>query len=254
MSQRTSPCPNCGSDMSGRYCSSCGQAAIHGRLDAHAVLHDAWHAFTHADIGLVRLIRGLATRPAATYAAYFAGARKQFANPVFFLLLVEGLYVVLVTLVMQHQMEVLGRTPQLVAELVVRQADKLKYLFGIPVLSGAAWLLFRRAYTFAEIVVFWLFCLAFVTLVDMMSFPALYLLPANSEAIKLTFGWLAGLTMAWHIITVFGRPGVWRAVGAVGLTLFTQVALNYAFRIVYRLKGYDVDFGLVSTLRDSFGL
>jgi len=193
-----SPCPNCGANLSGsgRYCSGCGQAAVHGRLDAHAVLHETWHVLTHADIGVVRLIRGLARRPAATYAAYFAGARKRFANPVLFLLLVEGVYVVGVTLLMQQQIEVLGRTPQRMAELVVRQSDKLKYLFGIPLLSAAAWALFRRSFTFAEIVVFWLFCLGFTTLVDMLSFPALFVWPQRSDTIKLTFGWLAGLTMA----------------------------------------------------------
>jgi len=53
---------------------------------------------------------------------------------------------------------------------------------------------------------------------------------------------------------VFGRPGVRRAAAAVSLALFAQVALNYAFRIVYRLRGFDVDFGVLSTLRDAFGL
>jgi hypothetical protein len=240
--------------MGGQYCSACGQKALHGRLDAHELLHEAWHAFTHADAGLLRLVRDLAVRPRDAYTAYFAGARKRYANPVLFLLLIEGLYIVGVTLVMQHHFTVLGRTPQLEAELLVRQADKLKYLIGLPIITLLTWVLVRPRFTVAEVAVFWLFGCGFATLIELLSFPVLYGMPAQREVIQASFGWAAGLTLAWHVLTVFGRPARRYAIPAVAAVLLSVVALNYSMRVVYLLKRYDVDMSIAAALRDSFGL
>lgn len=240
--------------MATPYCGACGQKAVHGRLDLHEVLHDATHAFLHADFGLVRLLRGLALHPATTYREYLAGARKKYFNPVLFLLLVEGFYIVAASAVIRRAAGVTGSTPQVAAELAVLQADKLKYLVGIPLVTAIAWLLFRARYHVAEVVVFWCLCFGFITAVDMIGFPLQYLLPAQREAIKYAFGWVAGLLMAWHILAFFGERRLRTIVACVTLTLVAQVAMNYAYRTVYLLKGFDVPMGLVPTLRDSFGL
>lgn len=249
-----SPCPNCGAALTTPYCGQCGQRAIHGRLDLHEVWHDATHALLHADLGVVRLLVGLLRRPGETYRAYFAGARRRFFNPVLFLLLVEGVYIFSAGAVVRRVAAVSGRTPQVLAEAAVLQADKLKVFLGIPVVALVAWGLFRSRFRLAETLVFWCFCLGFITAVDMLGLPLQYAWPGQRETIKVTFGWIAGLLMAWHIFAVFGQR-TWRSIVAcVVLVLSSQVLLNYAYRVVYRLKGYDVPMGVVPTLRDSFGL
>ncbi|MCU0649100.1 MAG: DUF3667 domain-containing protein [Gemmatimonadaceae bacterium] len=248
-------CANCSAPLGTPYCGQCGQHAVHGRLSLHDIAHDAWHAIAHLDSGLVRLVRGLATHPGRVYAEYLAGARKRYFNPVLFLLLVEGAYIALGTVVLKRQLALTGRTGQLVAEAAVLQADKLKVLLGLPLLVLLSWLLARPRYTAAEITVFWLFCLGFVTgIAELVGLPLQWLVPAQRETIKYIFGWVGGLLLAWHVFAFFGAARVGAVLRSVAIVLLSLPVLNYAYRLIYRAYGFDVPLGLVATLRDTFGL
>lgn len=248
------PCPNCDAAVSGAYCAACGQKVPHGRLDLHELVHEWWHAVAHLDGGIVRLLRDLAVRPGATYAAYFAGARKRYMNPVLFLLLVEGLYILAESTVLDHIYAGRAVDGQMAARRVVLQLDKFKFFLGIPLASVGAWLGYRERYTLAELIVFQLFCFGFITLVSMLGLPLMWWWPQDEERWRWLFGWVAGLVMAWHCFAVFGQRTLLGTARAVALILYVQVAINYGYRILWRLKGYDVDMGLMATVRDAFGL
>jgi hypothetical protein len=247
------PCPNCSAPCATPYCGACGQKVPHGRLDVHEVAHDAWHAIAHLDAGLPRLIRGLATRPGRVYAEYLAGARKRYFNPVLFLLMASGAYIVLGTAALNRYVSVMGRSNQTVAEAAVLQADKYRYLLAIPFVVLLSWALSRKRYHLAEVSVFWLFCIGFVVLCETVGLPLQWVWPAQRESIKYWFGWLAGLVMLWHVIAFFGARRFEAVVHCVLIVTGTLLTLNYATRAMYRLLGFDVPLGLLPTLRDTFG-
>jgi Protein of unknown function (DUF3667) len=247
-------CTNCSAQLDTPWCGQCGQRAAHGRLDLHELAHDAWHAITHLDGGLPRLLRGLATRPARVYAEYLAGARKRYFNPVIFLLMASGAYILLGTAALKRYVAVMGRTNQAAAETVVLQADKYRYLMALPMIIVLSWALSRRRYHLAEVAVFWLFCIGFVIVCETTGLPLQWLWPAHRESIKYVFGWVAGLMMLWHVVAFFGERRPIAIARCVAIVCSALIVLNYATRMMYRINGFDVSLGVVPTLRDTFGL
>jgi len=75
-------CLNCGTALSGRFCSACGQ-----RHDAHAptvahFLHETAETLTHADSRLWRTLWYLLSRPGYLTQEYFAGRRASYLPPI----------------------------------------------------------------------------------------------------------------------------------------------------------------------------
>ncbi len=61
------------------------------RFNMPHFFHEVFHAFTHADKGVIHLIKNLATRPGVTAREYILeGKRKKYFNPFTFLILVLG--------------------------------------------------------------------------------------------------------------------------------------------------------------------
>jgi hypothetical protein len=88
-------CPNCGAELSGRYCSTCGQRA---ETEAHTVGHflrEAIEAFTHADSRLWSTLRPLLKRPGFLTREYFAGRRARYLPPLRLYLIMSVLFFVL---------------------------------------------------------------------------------------------------------------------------------------------------------------
>jgi len=78
---RQDHCSNCQAALTGPYCAQCGQHAHDSARPLHAVLHEAWHIFTHVDGSLWRTLRLLFTRPGALTQEYFAGRRTRYSPP-----------------------------------------------------------------------------------------------------------------------------------------------------------------------------
>ncbi len=77
------------------FFNSCGQKAATHRLSLHEILHDALHAFTHADKGFFYLIRELSRQPGVVAQEYIAGKRKKYFNPFSFIVIVTGVLVLI---------------------------------------------------------------------------------------------------------------------------------------------------------------
>jgi hypothetical protein len=86
-------CKNCEAEgvENGRFCHICGQSLhIHRFTIAH-FLHEMFHAFTHADKGILLLIKDLAKKPGMVMYDYIvAGKRKTYFNPFIFIVLTGG--------------------------------------------------------------------------------------------------------------------------------------------------------------------
>jgi len=74
-------CPNCGSPLAGRYCSSCGQRSdVHAHSVGH-FFHELFEALTHADSHVWATLLPLLRRPGFLTREYFAGRRARYLPP-----------------------------------------------------------------------------------------------------------------------------------------------------------------------------
>ena len=84
----SSQCLNCSFDfkVGENFCSNCGQNTETHRLNVTHIWHDIFHAVTHADKGILHLIKQLAFNPGVVAKEYVDGQRKKYFNPFSFLL------------------------------------------------------------------------------------------------------------------------------------------------------------------------
>jgi hypothetical protein len=90
-----STCPNCAAPLqsSFAYCPQCSQKTFQHRLTLGHLGHDLLHFFTHADKGILVLIRDLAVRPGTVAREYVAGRRTAHYSPLSFFFVVLGVFV-----------------------------------------------------------------------------------------------------------------------------------------------------------------
>lgn len=89
------PCANCGSPLTGSYCSHCGQ-----RADTHAhsvghFFHEFAEALTHADSRVWGTLLPLLRRPGFLTREYFAGHRARYLAPLRIYLFMSVLFLLL---------------------------------------------------------------------------------------------------------------------------------------------------------------
>ncbi len=79
--QHESPCLNCGAELTGQFCSGCGQEAqIHRTIGAF--WHDFVHGVLHFEGRAWRTLPLLAWRPGELTRRYINGERKRFISPI----------------------------------------------------------------------------------------------------------------------------------------------------------------------------
>ena len=86
------PCPNCGAQLAGRYCSSCGQRAVDLRPTLHELVHEAMHELSHVDGKIIRTVGLLLFRPGQLTREFFEGKRARSVTPLRLYLLASILF------------------------------------------------------------------------------------------------------------------------------------------------------------------
>jgi hypothetical protein len=81
-------CLNCGKELTGKYCSGCGQKADTHRISfKNFISQDVLHGTFHIEKGMLFTARQALTRPGQAALDYIAGKRKRYYN-VFLLILI----------------------------------------------------------------------------------------------------------------------------------------------------------------------
>lgn len=88
-------CANCDTPQMGEYCYACGQHFLEGRLTIRRLVRDFVVRKLGLEGGLLRTIVDLSIRPASMIRDYVNGRRQRYTNPVAYLLLSAGAYVLL---------------------------------------------------------------------------------------------------------------------------------------------------------------
>ncbi len=84
-------CKNCDATLDGKFCSSCGQRADIHRITVSHLAHEFTHALTHADKGILLLVKELVRRPGYVAKEYLDGKRKKYFNPISFIVATTAL-------------------------------------------------------------------------------------------------------------------------------------------------------------------
>jgi len=84
-------CKNCNASISDKFCGACGQKADVHRLTVGHLIHEFIHAITHADKGVLLLVKVLLWKPGIVAREYLEGKRKQYFNPFTFLVITTAL-------------------------------------------------------------------------------------------------------------------------------------------------------------------
>lgn len=88
-------CRNCDADLTGTFCSACGQRALEGRLSFRVLWDNFIAQFFKLERGVFRTLRDMTRRPGDVILGYIAGKRRRYVNP--FTYLVAGSAVTLLS-------------------------------------------------------------------------------------------------------------------------------------------------------------
>ncbi|MFD2569959.1 DUF3667 domain-containing protein [Spirosoma soli] len=260
----TKTCPNCTADLETefRYCPSCGQDAHIHRFNLPHIFHEVFHAFTHADKGVFKLTKALATQPGIAAREYvLEGKRKKYFNPFTFLLLVLGLNITVNSFIKPYTgranpaatsaQQVSPAIPKASQPRTERQRAAMAFiekhinivgLVAIPVFTLVFWLYFRRTdINYAEHLVANVFFSSFFSLVSIIVTLTLGLL-LNAylpflNRLLLLFQ-LSYLTVAYYQFLNYNRPIQYFKTGAATLlALLSWVAFSSGAIFIYILLG-----------------
>ncbi|MEO5975902.1 MAG: DUF3667 domain-containing protein [Chryseolinea sp.] len=74
-------CKSCHQEVSGKYCSNCGQSLAEGKITVPSLLHEVFHLFTHLDHGILHTISALIKKPGLMQREYIQGDRAKHQKP-----------------------------------------------------------------------------------------------------------------------------------------------------------------------------
>lgn len=188
----TIQCKNCDSTISSKFCPECGQKANVGRLSIGSIVHDILHYFTHADKGLIFIIKEMFLRPGTVIEEYISGKRKKYFNPFTFMLLCSTvsayLYWKLQYYTSIHTQQKTVQDNSEINKLIIQSSTimeeygKIITIFMLPLLAIISYLFYyRKKFNYAEHLTIHTFILAqtsiiniFVTVISYYFFPESY--------------------------------------------------------------------------------
>lgn len=184
-------CKNCDATIDTKFCPGCGQKAEIHRITIGHLLHEFFHVMTHADKGILLLIKELIKRPGFVIKEYIEGRRKKYFNPISFIVITSaigaifsfksGYYAALNKIQYGRPSE----TAQEASEIAANNAKLLGLFLIVPIYSFLSWLFFwRPRYNFAEHVVLQSYSIGMLYIVQSLIFIPLFLLFPSTAGIN----------------------------------------------------------------------
>lgn len=217
-------CPNCSAPLQepDRFCARCGQKTHQHRFNLPHIFHEFFHAFTHADRGVLMLIRDLALRPGQVLREYIVEFRRaRYFNPFTFLLLVLGFVLFINSVVKPYthrpsprslavqntavtvevqpngtdttQISEASARQQRVSEWIEKRTNWMTFA-SIPITSLVFWLFYRRLHyaehLVAQVVLAGFYMLVGALLIPLVLVPSLYNVAIRSGPLIFHAGYL----------------------------------------------------------------
>jgi hypothetical protein len=258
-------CPNCTYQLADadKFCAECGQRTQQHRFSLGHILHEFFHAFTHADKGVLLLLRDLALRPGEVLRAYIVEfKRARYFNPFTMLLLVLGFNLLLNSAIhpytrgqAERVIEVparlktekarahyraLWQRQQRVSETVEKRVNVVT-LLALPIIAVVFWRMLRRSgLSYAEHLVAQVMLACFHMLVGGVLLP-LALVPALKQfatfwgQLLLQLGYVSWAY--YHFLNLHGFGSALRISLVTALSLLAWAAFSSGFIFLYIMFG-----------------
>jgi Protein of unknown function (DUF3667) len=226
-------CKNCDTKHNDKFCKNCGQKAAVGELTLHDVYHETWHAITHTDSGLLKLIKDLFIRPKMVYLSYFSGQRKKYFSPVTFFLIMAGILIFVGTKIFDYEDYRINMKNEM--GRYAFYDTKIRTLMLLPFEILCTWALSFRQYNLAKNIVFWLYLNGLAFALQIAFTPVYFLFISHKSIIDSIVAMLTYCLFLWHLIGLFGDKKVSKILLLVLFNHFL-IMLNYVIA-VYRLFG-----------------
>jgi hypothetical protein len=248
-----SHCQNCGSPLSGPYCSACGQHDVDYHRSVWPILEDSLEGFLHFDGKFFRTVRWLFTRPGFLTNEFNAGKRSSYTQPIRLYIFASFLYFA-ATVFFSHPPHPVAAVPAATAAAhsgartaasdepppVLRRyverlnrgdpkdiAREMQHLvptmafFCLPILASLLLLAYRRSgRVYVEHLIFALHVQAFFFLaalsVDIFQ-AGLRLVSVSLASLAGVLGFVGGACLVYRAFRVVYGAGRWRTVGKVAL-------------------------------------
>lgn len=233
-------CLNCEHPVSSaqHFCANCGQSVKTHRFTLGHFFHEGFHAFTHADKGLLFLLKELAIRPGVVVKEYLAGKRKKYFNPFTFFFILMGFYVLSDSLKstdsvrkpvpveiskitdVEKKKEVMAMYERRInIQTFFKKRANIVAMFAVPIFAFYYWLIyFRKRYNFAEHLVASLLFVSFANLAFSLLVNPLQAIFRGTALAQYVF--LLGFVLQWVYLSVaysgfFNLKGFWATTGIV---------------------------------------
>lgn len=86
-------CTNCGSELTGKYCSNCGQERVR-RLEVKSIVHDVIHGLWHWENSVLKTLLRFLKNPGKSAKDYISGKRKSFVKPFSYFISIQTIFVI----------------------------------------------------------------------------------------------------------------------------------------------------------------
>jgi hypothetical protein len=228
----TKTCLNCTPPLlpEDNFCSRCGQSTKTKRLGFRELRKDIAQEMLHADNSLIRLTIDLARKPGLTAAAYIAGKRKAYYEPLKYLSLAVGISVFLNAYF--DLMSSGGSDQNPVSAFVSRHID-LVFFASVPIAEAFSWLFFRqKGYNYTEHLALHAFWGGFRTVFFLLIFTPLVVLFRQYYSLILMIyfaAWTAYVT--WANVQVMGQRLWLTALKSILIILLTQVVISLVIAV-----------------------
>lgn len=231
-------CLNCGTPLSGDYCSGCGQASRTARLSFRVFADNFVYGLTNLDRGLLHTVAMLFTRPGRVIRDYIEGRRVAYTKPFSMLVILCGVYGLTALALsyfwpirdeLHESMQVLfGESGFGFNETIVDWLSQNFLFWALLMLPGYAvltQLLFRKSgYNFMEMLYMSAFFICLIMVVNVVSLPFRFFFFRDSfNSYTVLLNGLSIFLLAWCYKGLFDI-GWWKA-------LWKSVAVQVLFFI-----------------------
>lgn len=245
----TTNCLNCNTEISGKFCSNCGQPASTHRFSlAHVFQHDFIHGVFHFDKGFFYTLKELFTRPGHSIREYVQGKRIRHFNyfTTIIILITIGYFMKKWTKVDGTVLYDDKRTVEGLLK-VLKEYSKITVFLTVPIISFVSFLFFRKSkQNYTENLVLNLYLLCGTLLISLLLTTCFiftddkdFLVSVNYFAAVLTFVYV--VVFYYQYFSVFGLKKyklVIRVIIIAVLYLLTKQITNNILNII-GLKYYS---------------
>ena len=238
-------CLNCGSELSGSYCSNCGQSADVSRISFRDTLADFFSAAFALEGPFIQTTKLLFINPGKVFREFLNGKRKRYYKPVGYFILLVAIYLLIRSILdydpVDDRFKRVEENPELDLSLIKEAAKLLfqninKFLFLL--VLGIAFsfkLFFARSYRLAEYVAIGFYITAVYILFGIPTMLIYHFTPFKSDSLHL---WFLVVYIIICSISLFQRPSfsvISRSVlvGLFSFALYMILAFGISFIIVW---------------------